>query len=576
MINEGENNLAKLNDARTKDTAPIISKITKIDDNLKKLDEQYAQDINELTFVDHSISIYHYNGTDITQIDPLDPETVFDSTNKYYLGHDYVVQEPVTTITQEYVYETDASGNSIKIIETDENGDPLVEHDYDDDGNLVPLYETDEDGNPIQETDGEGNPLVDANGDPIYRLKYVYKTVETSVTTLEDVHYYHFLNSINFDLELNIYSKKPVPGTEIGWELSADKAKFKLFFNKNIGTNDNPEYIKLYINHLKTGLPTKNSAIKNYYSSVDSILIDKLNNEENRGAFIVENELDEVNKNYFFQNLSDLLNESNETFSLVTSYSPDYLPRMRLWVKALYDIYSNELRINNGAYISFQKFENLSKYLNINNKSNPSQLILTKVTDDDTVLIKEVTDNYIDFNQEELSDDVIIEIDKTLHKESPYTRLLRYQDFPTYGSYRDYLIKSKIYQQNIYDYTTQEIVEETYTHKNDEVQYNLTRNIDIKDKLINLLTHYYYDNMYVLGDDDNANENNKVSFYLHSYDKFFDSKIKDIESSTDLLYSDKTLEKTSYSEYIKNNDPALWTEWANGLLKLINEGWGVN
>lgn len=565
-----------IDNEKTRALNPINTQINAIDAQLTELETQYNKDINDLTFINYSIRIYKYDDTNIVQVNPLDSELTFNSSDKYYLGHDYVVQEPVTTITKEYVYDTDENGNSVKIIECDENGDPLVEYDYDDDGNLVELYETDENGNLIPEIDENGDVILDENGDPVYRLKYVYKTEETTVTTIEDVRYYHFLNSINFDLELNIYSKKPVPGTEVGWELSEDRTKFKLFFNKNIGTEEEPQYVKLYINHLKTGLPTKNSEIKNYYSSIDSVLIDKLNNEENRGAFIVENELDEINKKYFLQNLSDLLNDSNETLSLVTSYSPDYLPRMRLWVKALYDIYANELRINNGAYLSFQKFENLGKYLSIDKKSIPNRLILHRINDDDTVAIKEVNDDYIDFNQEQLDSDIIIEIDKTLHKESPYTRLLRYQDFSTYGSYRDYLIKSKIYQQSIYDYTDQRIVEETYVSKNDEIQYNLTRNIDIKDKLINFLTHYYYDNMYIEGDVDSSDSSNKVSFYLHSYDKFFDNKIRETESSTDLLYSDKTFEKTSYPEYINSPNNTIWTEWADGLLELIKKGWGVN
>ena len=576
MINELTDKKTSINNEKSRALQPINTQINSIEAQLEELDTEYNQNINDLTFINYSIRIYKYDGTNIVQVDPLDTEIAFDPSDKYYLGHDYVVQEPVTTITKEYVYETDENGNSVKVIELDENGDPLVEYDYDDEGNLVALYETDENGNLIPEVDENGDVILDENGDPVYRLKYVYKTEETTVTTIEDVRYYHFLNSINFDLELNIYSKKPVPGTEVGWELSEDRTKFKLFFNKNIGTEEKPQYVKLYINHLKTGLPTKNSEIKNYYSTIDSVLIDKLNNEENRGAFIVENELDEINKKYFLQNLSDLLNDSNETLSLVTSYSPDYLPRMRLWVKALYDIYANELRINNGAYLSFQKFENLGKYLSINKKSIPNRLILHKINDDDTVAIKEVNDDYIDFNQEQLDSDAIIEIDKTLHKESPYTRLLRYQDFPTYGSYRDYLIKSKIYQQSIYNYTDQHIVEETYTSKNDEIQYNLTRNIDIKDKLINLLTHYYYDNMYIEGDADSSDPSNKVSFYLHSYDKFFDSKIQETESSADLLYSDKTFEKTSYPEYVNSPDNTIWTEWADGLLELIKKGWGVN
>lgn len=515
----------------------------------------YRESYNNFNALDKGFSIYEYDTTDssLTVINPIDSSFTYDPVNKeYYLGREKLVTELVKTVVE--TYEKDSDGN--KIPDTDENGDRLY------------LYT--EDMQPVYETDEDGNFVLDENGNKIHKI--AYKTIEDTTEEVTEIKKYEFISSL-IDFKIDTNAIKPYSIAKIGIEYTnTAKTKFKIYFMKDISMDPSSTDIrKLYLNITKFGMPLESDVVKSYYLNNNSTITDRYNNSENRGEYIAENLNYDETKEYFFDNLKDLLNNKNEQLSLVSSYSSDYLPKIKLWIKALYDLYSTELRINNGAFLSIQKFEDVSYNLKINDKVDIKNIILTKNNDDDIIPIPEVSDHYVSMNLSEnnLTDEEIIEIDRILHSESPYARLLRYNDFPTYYSYRDHLIRKKAYDHLLYDYNKQHIADDEPYHVINDLKYTSQKNIDFKKNVMDLLVNYYYDNLYSLNDD-----NETVSFYLNSFDIFLKNKISTESLNSDVLYSDDTFAKISYPGYVQTAQG--FDDWADGIIDLLEKGWCIN
>ena len=363
----------------------------------------------------------------------------------------------------------------------------------------------------------------------------------------ESKYYDYILNKIVTKTS-KVILEAEMPMTEIEIDQSTTKYKIGTITPTNFsktGTNITKYTISEILN--------KQYANKNF--------IDKINIKSNRGDLVTDDTKLEEDFNYFFSAVEELLNSKESNYINLVSYDPDFIKKEHLWIQSLYNLFSDELRITNGAFIEID--EQHGTNLKYNKKSVPDQLILSKRNS--TTSIPAPNYKEFDFNDEnyELTEYEIEEINEQLSKESAYMRLLRYQDFPTIQDYRNHLIKNKKYNKYMTSHTIQEIAKNPYQHKDLNLKKQIVTNMTFKKPIESLLLNYFYNDQYVLFNDE------PVSYYLKSFDDFYAMKIKE-PTPEHLVNNQITIEKRSFIEFPIDKE---WEAWANELYRYYQDGW---
>lgn len=279
-----------------------------------------------------------------------------------------------------------------------------------------------------------------------------------------------------------------------------------------------------------------------------------------RGNVVVENIAENKNAEIFYNSISNLLKSNNKKISFSESYSSKYLNEESLWIKANSNLFAKEMRLINKPSFAVENYDVIKTKKKYTSTSVPEKMILVK--NPNAALLKNKSKDDL-WKNEILSSGEISEINMKIQRETPYMRLLRYKDFPTISSYRDFLINKKKYSRFLTSYTEQKIEVEKFENKSSgDIHIRRNKNMDLKDTFKNLLINYYFNDIYEKHDDE------MQSFYLRSFNEFYKNKISTKGVDLNISYTDITSEKTVYLEFPENAD-ADFNDWADGIYDLL-------